>query len=1210
MSSWNTPSGSIGEYTCGQSLTFTFSASPTLGGSILYVLSNNTPLPSGLTLAQTTGVLSGTPAYVGTNSLFNFDVSATEYTLSGATQNIQSFSIEITTLTWSTPAGSIGVFADQSAISYQFVATPSQPGNTVTYAQLNGQLPTGTVSPVTINSSTGLLSGTPDAINSSTTYEFTIRATEYAGSTVVGFRDRTFTLEIEIGNPIPVFVTPAGSLFTTNDSSWQSFQIQYINPNITFPVVIDIAIGQLPPGLEISPDGLIRGYALPPKDSAGSPINKTYTFTLQIYSSAGRTLSQYSITVNNQQLIAGFVGRAPNVLNTQPPSFLIPADDPYAPYYLSSTDLGNYFQNTEFIFKIIGYNFDTEDANDLTYVINGPSGTTITSDLAGWMSGVLPTIGQDVQVYNFTVSVQKTSNPALTSDTFFMSFTLIGDVDTQLTWVSDSDLGTINNGEISDISVLASGGSDISYRIVGNDIQSNLTTIVSTGTQFNAFGDIGAFVTGTANGQSWTQQSSITSPVSFLYFTASYYDPVAQTTLLVGYDQTNSSIIGQVPDSTLAYIPSATVTPNPLRRILLNSGTYVAVGDSGTITTTTNFSTWTTVAVSGTTQNLNGICYGNGRYVVVGEGGTILTSTDAVTWTLRPIQFTLGLTSVIWTGTRYVAVGNLGLILTSVDAITWTIPQSFAIAYNFNTIAINTAGDRMIAVAEGGGIVQSADGLTWTPIQNLITTTNLTDIIYDSTNTFSFYIVGDAGTVLIYDIDPLSVTFNQLLSPTLTQLPPDLSLLATGEISGRLAFESTDSVVDAGTTKTYTVNIQAYYTNFPEINSIKSFTLTTLQQFYLPYDNVYIRALPSKNDRAKLSELLYNDDIIPNELVYRSDDPYFGKATSVVYQHIYGVPSVAADDFFQTYIDAVEINHYWRNITLGEIKTAQARDANNNVIYEVVYSEVVDDLVNAGGTSIAKSIVWPRNIDLHLNDWVTSLTEVYTSQTYVVGPQIIKTYQSSGDGLTLTLNSVEGLELGMNMLALVNTTVTNAANGTPPVIVAIDTALSTITVNVAQTLAVDQQVLFSPSLYDSLTPGFARTLYPNSLVNMRQQIYDSIGRINDSNLLPRWMTTVQDNRTLLGFTAAWVICYCKPGTAETIKNNILNKYPYTLNEIDFQLDRFEVNRSKTYNYLGTTGGGVPIWNTLPSAQPNVINDDADSFIYFPRKTILPTQTQG
>jgi hypothetical protein len=127
---------------------------------------------------------------------------------------------------------------------------------------------------------------------------------------------------------------------------------------------------------------------------------------------------------------------------------------------------------------------------------------------------------------------------------------------------------------------------------------------------------------------------------------------------------------------------------------------------------------------------------------------------------------------------------------------------------------------------------------------------------------------------------------------------------------------------------------------------------------------------------------------------------------------------------------------------------------------------------------------------------------------------------------------------------------------------------------------------------------------------MRQQIYDSVGRVNDSSLLPLWMTSVQPNKTILGITNAWVICYAKPGFGKVIVNNINTMWPYKLNDIDFELDRFEVDRSKTYNYLGTTMGGNPIWNTLPSAQPNIVNDDADSFVYFPRKTILPTKSQS
>jgi hypothetical protein len=176
-------------------------------------------------------------------------------------------------------------------------------------------------------------------------------------------------------------------------------------------------------------------------------------------------------------------------------------------------------------------------------------------------------------------------------------------------------------------------------------------------------------------------------------------------------------------------------------------------------------------------------------------------------------------------------------------------------------------------------------------------------------------------------------------------------------------------------------------------------------------------------------------------------------------------------------------------------------------------------------------------------------------------------------------------------------------------VTAVDIATQTVTIDVAQALTAYEQVLFRVPAYTSLTPGIARTLYPNSLPNMRQQIDDAIGNVNDPALLPLWMTSVQPDNTILGFTPAWVITYCKPGTSAIIQKNIQTQWPYVLNEIDFELDRFEVDRSKTYNYEGVNSSGVPIWNTLPSAQPNVTNNAADRYVYFPRKTILPTQSQ-
>ena len=1208
MANWNTPAGTIGNYTQGQSLTFTLSASPTLGGTIRYVLANGTTLPSGLTLNTTTGVISGTPAYVSVNTINYFSVNAIETSSGIQYSNIRAFSINITTLVWNTVSGSIGVFAENSSINYQFTATKSQSSNTVQYTLLNGTLPIGTVTPVTLDS-TGLLTGIPNSEIQSSTYNFSIRAVEYNGLTQVGFKDRTFSITIDISTPIPEFTTPSGILFSADDSTWQSYQLQYVDQDPNSPILIQVVLGSLPPGLEINSTGLIRGYPnIPPSASV------TYEFTLEISSINGRSTTSYSITINNQ----GSTGRAPVILNTEPLSFVISNDDPYKSYYLTSDSLGDYPENTEFNFKIIGYNFDGQET-DLTYVFNGPSIGLTYDAQTGWISGLLPTIGLNVITYNFTVYVFKTSDPTLISKTLFLSMTVIGNSITEITWISSGDLGVINNGAISDLSVEAMGGTglDINYRIVGSQIQSNLKTISNSGIEFSSFGDQGAFVTGSVNGLTWTNQTPINSNISFFYFTSSVYN--GSTTVVVGYNQVGGSIIGQVTDSTYGYTPSAVTTGYPLRKIIYVDfyNLYIAVGDNGSITTTNSPNNWTSIQTTPTISNLNGVCYSNEtfglRYVAVGDNGTILTSNNAITWTSRTSGTTLSLRSVIFDEDKFIIVGDLGIILTSINGIVWTVPQVYGNNYNFKALA--TGGTllddniRTVAVGDDGVIIESFNnGVNWFQVTNVISTSNITDIIYDD-NTNSFYMVGDVGTILVYNNDPLNANYNNLSSPTLDSFPPNLTLLSSGDISGRLAFESTDSVQDQDVTRTYSLTIQAFYPAFPQINSIKTFTLTTLQKFYLPYDTVYIKALPSINDRSKLNYLLVNDQIIPPEYIYRADDTYFGKSTSVIYDHIYGVPSIARDDFFTDYVDAVQINHYWRNITLGEIKVAVARDSANNIIYEVVYSAIQDNLVNSAGQSISKEIVWPRTINLNLNNWVDSLTNIYTSYTYDNSSPIVKNYISSLNSTTLILDSITDIEVGMVMTAPANFTVTNDIYDAPPIVVSIDDQTSSIVVNVAQTLTTNQQVLFNNPLVTSLTPGTAQTLYPNSLSNMRQQIYDSLGQINDQSLLPTWMVSQQLDGSIPGFTPSWVICYAKVGFGEIIKNNIETLWPYKLNEIDFQLDRFEVDRSKTYNYDGTNINGQPIWDTLPSAQPNVTNNDADSYIYFPRKTILPNQTQ-
>lgn len=75
---------------------------------------------------------------------------------------------------WQTAAGSLGTFLEQSSISVTVSATDEE-NNTITYSLASGSsLPTG----VTLNSSTGVISGNLPDISSDTTYTFTINASD------------------------------------------------------------------------------------------------------------------------------------------------------------------------------------------------------------------------------------------------------------------------------------------------------------------------------------------------------------------------------------------------------------------------------------------------------------------------------------------------------------------------------------------------------------------------------------------------------------------------------------------------------------------------------------------------------------------------------------------------------------------------------------------------------------------------------------------------------------------------------------------------------------------------------------------------------------------------------------------------------------------------------------------------------------------------
>ena len=238
-----------------------------------------------------------------------------------------------------------------------------------------------------------------------------------------------------------------------------------------------------------------------------------------------------------------------------------------------------------------------------------------------------------------------------------------------------------------------------------------------------------------------------------------------------------------------------------------------------------------------------------------------------------------------------------------------------------------------------------------------------------------------------------------------SKLPQGLNLLSSGNIVGKVDYQmfglvdyniTSDSgnavdtnlitadtnggetiTLDGGKTtidSTFTFTVEAFSAD-GGISTFKTFTINVNRTYNLPLHKIRIDALPTEAGRGILDSLLLNQDTIKTELLFRSDDPYFGVATDVSYVHAYGL----SPETLNSYIETLEYNHYDKRLILGEIKTAIALDDKNNIRYEVVYSQIVD---NNSGVSLTANTsigdVYPNSLDNMRNRVINKVGQVST----------------------------------------------------------------------------------------------------------------------------------------------------------------------------------------------------------------------------------------
>jgi len=277
-------------------------------------------------------------------------------------------------------------------------------------------------------------------------------------------------------------------------------------------------------------------------------------------------------------------------------------------------------------------------------------------------------------------------------------------------------------------------------------------------------------------------------------------------------------------------------------------------------------------------------------------------------------------------------------------------------------------------------------------------------VLGDITNTITWTTAAKLGIIDNGAISQLSVSAvnhsNRPLTYSLVSggsLPQGLEVYPSGLIVGRTSFEFFS--LDGGTTtidgstsnfdNSYTFTVQAATTD-GTASGQQTFTLLVNNFNSKPYENIYLKALPTVDQRNLFLSIVNNNDIFPEELIYRSSDPWFGRARDIRSLFLAGLNPSSID----TYLAAMSTNTYNKRINFSNIKTAQAVDANFNVKYEVVYLEL-EDSSSYKGNSPANSQYDPLiNQNVYPNSFV-NMGGVITEATGYANRGAIPDWMSS-----------------------------------------------------------------------------------------------------------------------------------------------------------------------------------------------------------------------
>lgn len=454
--------------------------------------------------------------------------------------------------------------------------------------------------------------------------------------------------------------------------------------------------------------------------------------------------------------------------------------------------------------------------------------------------------------------------------------------------------------------------------------------------------------------------------------------------------------------------------------------------------------------------------------------------------------------------------------------------------------------------------------------------------VAESTKTFTVTLLGDVDSYIEFttpsDLGTIGSNYTStlLVNATTTipngkllyslvdgRLPPGLGLAFDGSITGKInkfgtaqndgmtTFDTGFFTLDGNSTSIdrkfeFTVRVQDQY-GYSAVE--KSFFIAVGDPDNKLYSNLFFRPFLKREQRISFNTFISNPDIFNPEYIYRPYDQNFGVQKELKMLVYAGLETQRINE----YVAASAKNHKRKKFKLGEVKTAVAKaPGTNNVVYEVVYLEVIDPYQPKQGKA-AKSFRIKTNNTIKASQSQTGVEAVQSVVLDVTG--------RSG---SLRARFVQG-ELDVLLRSgLVQTGSNNSLSITTRGLVSVQSN-STITLEAPTITA---PFVFRPDYTNTIkadtnaiNASFAEDdrRYISNVDNMR----DNLSEIGDTEyeFLPLWMRSNQeDTLQELGYVTAIPLCYCQPGKSKIIQNSI-KFFDFDFNQFDFDIDRYIIDNT-------------------------------------------------